>query len=148
MIWDFSLLILGVLGSVIEADESPTEIHNTSKPPVQNSKAKRRGTSARTTKYRFGERYPTTGRNQRPERWWEPGPGIVWTHRPGSQSRRIAENRKKTRQATQPNWTKPHKILAKQLVTNACKNSWEAIRPPWVLGEMERHGKQPNTPEL
>ena len=61
------------------------------------------GESARTRAYKFGRRYPTTGRNERPERWWETDPNVIWTHHPGSRSREKARNKKKASQATQPN---------------------------------------------
>jgi uncharacterized C2H2 Zn-finger protein len=81
--------------------EHVEEAHNKSETKPQTiGNGSREGKSARTTQYKFGNRFPTTGWNEQPERWAEPGPGIVWKLRPGSKKRRIAQNKKKTELAT------------------------------------------------
>ena len=81
--------------------EHVEEAHNKSETTTKTiGNGSREGKSARTTRYKFGNRFPTTGWNKQPERWAEPGPGIVWKLQPGSKKRRIAQNKKKTELAT------------------------------------------------
>ena len=84
---------------ITKDDNNHAKEHNEIRPQADGNK-NREGKSARTTRYKFGNRFPTTGWNQRPEHWAEPGPGIAWTHQPGLKRKRIAQNKKKTELAT------------------------------------------------